>query len=54
MPDKEFVFDYGIVTYKHRFSINRSLDDYEETTLNRCIRMGIQYKYKTKIGRAHV
>ncbi len=40
-------FDYGIVTYKHRFSINRSLDDYEETTLNKCIRMGIEYKYKT-------
>lgn len=43
----EFSFDHGIVTYKHRFSINRSLDDYEETTLNRCIRMGVQYKYKT-------
>ena len=22
-----FTFDYGIVVYKHRFSINRSLDD---------------------------
>lgn len=40
-------FDYGIVTYKHRFSINRSIDDYEETTFNKCIRMGIEYKYKT-------
>lgn len=40
-------FDYGIVTYKHRFSINRSLDDYEETTLNKCIRTGIEHKYKT-------
>lgn len=44
---EEFKFDYGIVVYKHRFSINRSLDDYEETTLNKCIRMGIEYKYKT-------
>lgn len=42
-----FSFDYGVVTYKHRFSIHRSLDDYKETTLNRCICMGIQYKYKT-------
>ena len=40
-------FDYGVVVYKHRFSINRSLNDYEETTLNKCIRMGIAYKYKT-------
>ena len=40
-------FDYGIVIYKHRFSINRSLDDYGETILNKCIRMGIEYKYKT-------
>lgn len=44
---KVFSFDYGIVVYKHRFSINRSLDDYKETTLSKCIRMGIQYKYKT-------
>ena len=44
---KNFTFDYGIVVYKHRFSINRSLDDYKETTLNKCIRMGIEYKYKT-------
>ena len=43
----EFKFDYGVVTYKHRFSIKRSLDDYEEITLNKCIRMGVQYKYKT-------
>lgn len=42
-------FDYGIVVYKHRFSINRSLDDYEETTLSKCIRMGVQYKYKTMV-----
>lgn len=45
MSEKEF--DYGIVVYKHRFSIKRSLDDYEEITLNKCIRMGIEYKYKT-------
>lgn len=40
-------FDYGIVTYKHRFSIKRSLNDYKETTLNKCIRMGVQFKYYT-------
>lgn len=40
-------FDYGIVVYKHRFSLNRSLDDYVETILNKCIRIGIVYKYKT-------
>lgn len=40
-------FDYGVVIYEHRFSINRSLDDYVETTLNKCIRMGLVYKYKT-------
>ena len=40
-------FDYGVVTYKHRFSIKRSLNDYEEITLNKCIRMGIQHLYKT-------
>lgn len=43
----KFIFDYGVVVYKHRFSINRSLDDYQETTLNKCIRMGVVYKYKT-------
>ena len=40
-------FEYGIVVYKHRFSITRSLDDYAETVLNKVIRMGIAYKYKT-------
>lgn len=45
--DGEFTFEYGIVIYKHRFSLNRSLDDYEETTLNRCISISIQHKYKT-------
>lgn len=40
-------FDYGVVVYKHRFSINRSLDDYQTITLDKCIRMGIEYKYKT-------
>lgn len=42
-----FTFDYGIVVFKHRFSIKRSLDDYEETTLDKCIRMGVEYKYYT-------
>lgn len=45
--EKPFVFDYGVVVYKHRFSFKRSLNDYEETTLNKCIRMGVVYKYKT-------
>ena len=45
--DGNFTFEYGIVTFKHRFSINRSLDDYEETTLNKCIRIGLEYKYYT-------
>ena len=46
---KENNFDYGIVIYKHRFNINRSLDDYDETTLNKCISMGIVYKYKASV-----
>ena len=45
--EKEFIFDYGVVIYKHRFSLDRSLNDYKETTLNKCIRMGLVYKYKT-------
>lgn len=45
--DKDFTFEYGVVVYKHRFSINRSLDDYEETTLNKCLSMSIQHKYYT-------
>lgn len=40
-------FDYGVVTYKHRFSLNRSLNDYEEFTLNKCIRVEIVLKYYT-------
>lgn len=44
---KEFVFDYGIIEFKHRFNMTRSLDDYKVTTLNKCIRMGIEYKYYT-------
>ena len=47
VKDKNFSFEYGIVTYKHRFSINRSLDDYKETTLNKCIRIGLVLKYYT-------
>ena len=47
VKDKNFSFEYGIVTYQHRFSINRSLNDYEETTLNKCIRIGVELKYKT-------
>lgn len=40
-------FDYGVVIYKHRFNLDRSLDDYVETTLKNCIRIGLVYKYKT-------
>ncbi len=47
VTDGDFTFEYGSVTYKHRFSINRSLNDYEETTLNKCIRIGLEYKYYT-------
>ena len=43
----DFSFEYGIVTFKHRFSIKRSLNDYEEITLNKCIRIGLEYKYYT-------
>ena len=46
-PFAKYKDKYGVVTYKHRFSINRSLDDYEEITLNKCIRMGVEFKYKT-------
>lgn len=43
------MFDYGVVVYKHRFSINRSLYDYEEITLNKVIRIGLQLLYKTAV-----
>ena len=43
----EFKFDYGIITFKHRFNMTRSLDDYEEITLSRCIGTSLQLKYKT-------
>lgn len=39
-------FNYGRVLYKHRFNINRSLSDYNETLLNKCIRIGLVYKYR--------
>jgi hypothetical protein len=45
--EESFNFDYGVVVFKHRFSINRSLNDYEETTLNKCIRIGLELVYKT-------
>ena len=41
------IFEYGYVVYQHRFSIKRSLNDYEETALNKVIRMGIHLVYKT-------
>lgn len=40
-------FKYGVVVCQHRFSINRSLDDYEEIWLNKCIYIGLELKYKT-------
>ena len=40
-------FNYGIIEYKHRFSLNRSLDDYKVTRIIKCLSMGIEYKYKT-------
>lgn len=40
-------FEYGIIIYKHRFSVNRSLDDYEETVIMKGIRMGVHHLYKT-------
>ena len=40
-------FEYGIIIYKHRFSIKRSLDDYKETVIMKGIRMGVQHLYKT-------
>ena len=43
----DFTFEQGIVVYRHRFSINRSLDDYEETVLDKCIRIGLEFKYYT-------
>ena len=42
-----FSFEYGIVVFKHRFSIKRSLNDYEETVINRCIALEISFVYKT-------
>lgn len=38
------MFNYGIVVYKHRFSINRSPNDYEETTLDKCVMLGLEWK----------
>lgn len=41
------IFEYGYVVYQHRFSIRRSLNDYEEIALNKVLRMGLQLVYKT-------
>ena len=41
------VFEFGYVVYQHRFSIKRSLNDYEEIALNKVIRMGLQLVYNT-------
>ena len=45
--DGNFIFEYGVVIFKHRFSIKRSLNDYEEIVLNKCIRIALEYKYYT-------
>ena len=47
VTDGDFTFEYGIVTYEPRFSIDRSLNDYKEVTLSKCIRIGLEHKYKT-------
>lgn len=44
MEIKEFKFNYGVVIYKHRFTINRSLDDYEEIKLDKCIMLELAWK----------
>lgn len=48
--NKNLYFDYGIVEVKHRFNINRSLDDYKVITLNKCYNLYIVYKLKTVDG----
>lgn len=40
-------FDYGVIEYKHRFSLSRSMDDYAVTVLDKCICVGLVYKYYT-------
>ena len=47
IQDKDFSFEYGIIVYDYRFSINRAIKDYKEITLNKCIRMGLEFKYYT-------
>lgn len=42
-----FNFDYGRIMYKHRFSIKRSLVDYEEIFIDNCISISSQFLYKT-------
>lgn len=43
----KFTFDYGIIEYKHRFSFNRSLDDYKVSTLKNVISTNLRLFYKT-------
>lgn len=40
-------FDYGVIEYKHRFTLNRSLDDYEVTRIEKCISVSLWRGYKT-------
>lgn len=40
-------FDYGVIEFKHRFTLDRSLDDYAVTVLDKCIFVGLVYKYYT-------
>lgn len=49
MKKNQKKYNYGVITYKHRFSLTRSLDDYKETTLTKCICMSIEYKYKNMV-----
>lgn len=43
-------FDYGIVVFKRRFNITASPEEYTGTVLERCIRLGIEYKYTALDG----
>ncbi len=42
--ENRFKFDYGIIEYKHRFNMTRSLDDYETTVLEKCVSVSLSHK----------
>lgn len=45
--DNDFNFDYGVIEFKHRFSLSRNLGDYAVTVLDKCISVSLVYKYYT-------